>query len=404
MPLAHAKLGPSASDRWLYCTKSVELIDWLVAKGVIELGGSSIFADEGTAAHTIREDCLQIDLDAYDFIGRNVEVNGNYYECDEEMARFLQPGIDWIREHCDEPHTEVRVDLSAWLPEQFGTMDAGWYDELDKTLYLSDLKYGQGEDVDPEENNQQLLYALGLWDYLGRPEVEKVIICIDQPRLGGLKFWETDFNRLMVFADQVVSAYDEIQLGTGKFYPSKKGCRWCPARDAVPEHGYMGCTAYNDWMYEFFADAFDDLDDEEGPQVNMDPARRYEIVRHAKEITKWLAKLHEASLEAAMYGNPDPGSKAVIGQKGNRYFTDEEEAEMLLISALGTGAYQPRKMIGIPDAEKVLKPRRGKPGNPAVWEALEQLVDQPDGKPILVPVTDKREEIKPLADQFDDLP
>jgi hypothetical protein len=95
--------------------------------------------------------------------------------------------------------------------------------------------------------------------------------------------------------------------------------------------------------------------------------------------------------------------KAVIGQKGDRKFTDVEKATTLLVGALGDEAFKPRAIIGIPDAERALKPGRKKPGNPEVWEALLQLVGQSDGKPILVPADDQREAIRPYADMFDDL-
>ena len=77
--------------------------------------------------------------------------------------------------------------------------------------------------------------------------------------------------------------------------------------------------------------AFDDLDDPDDEPVMadpdaLDPARRYHIVRHAHLVRAWLADLHERSLDAALAGRPDPGSKAVAGQKGDRRYADEDEA------------------------------------------------------------------------------
>jgi hypothetical protein len=417
---AHAKLGPSAADRWTNCLASVSYIDLLADLGHIALGGSSVYADEGTAAHEVRELSLTLGLDPHHFVGQKIWVNGAPYEVTDEMAEFLQPGIDWIREHTQEPDVEIRVDLSPWLPGQFGTMDGGWITR--RTLYASDLKYGAGEPVDPEENLQQMAYGLGYWHYKGRPDVDNVVICIDQPRAGGLKFWDTTLERLLEFGEECKRIYAELQkISAGcanirtetefwnkfqhQFKYTKKGCRWCPARDPNPATGYLGCRAYNKHHEDLFIDAFDDLDAEPSFQdpMTIDREKRYYIVKHAKEATKWLAAMHQASLEAALLGDPDPGSKAVIGQRGDRYLTDAAKAEEILVGAIGEAAYKPKQLIGITEIEKQLKPGKKKQGHPEAWEDLQKLVDQPDGKPILVPADDVRPAITPIADQFDDL-
>lgn len=417
---AHAKLGPSGADRWMTCLASVAFIDLLVLLNKITVGGSSVYADEGTAAHEVRELCLNLGLDPDHFLGMKIWVNGAPYEVTEDMCRHLQPGIDWIRSHTMDPDVEIRVDLSPWLPGQFGTMDGGWV--LGDTLYASDLKYGAGEPVSADDNRQQKLYALGYWHYLGRPKVKKVVVCIDQPRAGGLKFWECSLEDLLAFGEEckrVWAALQEIAAQMDgittvaqfyarfkdKFSVTTKGCRWCSAKEPVAATEYLGCPARNDFMLEVFQNQFDDLDSEpEFPDPeSFDPAKRYFVVSHAKEATKWLAAMHQASLDAALMGRPDPGSKAVIGQKGDRYFTDKVKAQEILEKALGEGAYKPKQLIGITDAEAAMKPRRKHPGHPDAWEELLKLVDQPDGKPILVPADDERPAVTPLVDQFDDL-
>lgn len=418
---AHAKLGPSSADRWMTCLASVSFIDLLADIGHVELGGSSVYADEGTAAHEVRELCLRLGLDPHHFVGMKIGINGATYEVTHQMCEYLQPGIDWIRSHTLTPDVEIRVDLSPWLPWQYGTMDGGWVSG--DTLYESDLKYGAGGNVSAVDNRQQKLYALGYWHYLGRPPVKKVVICIDQPRRGGLKFWpeagQPDFliEDLLAFGEECKKVYAELMeiraASEGirdpaefysrfkdKFVVSEKGCRCCAAKKPGKNGAYLGCPAQNDFFTELFQGQFDDLDAE--PQLpdpaTFDPAKRYHVVKHASEARKWLAEMHEASLDAAMSGNPDPGSKAVIGQRGNRYFTDEVKAKEILESALGSEAYKPRQIIGITEIEAKLKP-----GNKQAWEELLALVDRPEGKPILVPAEDVRAPITPVADMFDDL-
>ena len=398
---AHAALGPSSADRYFTCTASVALIAQLRESGHIVEDSGSFYAREGTAAHQLREDCLNLGLDAYDFIGQSIRVDGDVFLIDEELAGHVQPGVDWLREMLDEIHVEVRVKLDSWMPGQFGTSDAGGV--YDTTLLISDYKHGMGVPVSAVGSRQLRLYGLGLWHYLKRPDVEKVLLHIDQPRAGGQKFWEITLDELLEFGKETSEVYLKIKTGDTEFVPSEKGCKWCPAKDAA-----SGCPAYNNWMHEVFAEAFSDdaelLDEAIFTDPSLiTPSRRWFIVQNAGLAKKWLAKLHEDSLDAAIDGKPDPGSKAVLGQKGNRVYGDAEKAEEILLGALNIGAYKPQEIIGITAAEKLMKPNSRKEGHPEEWDELLEILTQSDGKPILVPEDDPRDEVTPLADEFDDL-
>lgn len=392
---AHAKLGPSAADRWMQCTASIIEIERLTNEGRINPNVSSIYAAEGTVAHAIRELCLNFKLQPYDFVGRTMEADGFSFEVTEDMAEHILPGIDLVREHTDLPHVEVRVSLERWLPGQFGTCDTGWLSG--KTLYICDFKYGIGEPVHAKDNRQLRLYALGFWLYIGCPEIESVVMLIDQPRSGGMKEWEISAEELMIFGDEVKAVYAKIVAGELSFNPGSKACRWCPVKD-------IGCPARDDWMFGMIADDLDAFDDEK-PRfpVVITPERRFNIIKHEKDIAKWIKTLYSESLREALAGNPDPGSKAVDGDLGDRFFTDPAAAERILITALGRHAYKPRQIIGFGDIEKHLKPGQRKKGNPQAWAALNELVDRPAGSPKLVPIDHPRPAIAPTMDDFDDL-
>lgn len=410
---AHARLSPSSCDRWSTCTASVALIEQLQDRGVVPERDSSSWAAEGTVAHAVREMCLELGLDPHHFIGTVMTADGFTFTVDETMAEHLQKGIDWVRERTNRPDVEIRVDLSPWLPDQFGTCDTGWiktqwmYDVdadrqfAERHLMISDLKYGAGEPVDATNNRQLQLYALGYWHFKGRPVVDRVLMNIDQPRAGGMKFWEIALDELIAFGEEMKAVYEKIIAGDVEFQPSNKGCRWCEVKKAPG-----GCAPRDRWLMEMAADAHGDLPNELIPgyeRQNLTGERRWQIVQHAPDIRARLAELYEESLRAALDGNPDPGSKAVAGDLGDRRFTDEKKAESLLVHALGDAAYKPRNLIGFTDIDKLVKPGKRKQGHPETWEALQSLVDRPAGKPKLVPESHAKPALTPLADEFDDL-
>lgn len=409
--MKHARLSPSAADRFMVCTASVLLVERLLAAGeikendlegaeqitedeIIELNldayqdvvldpdrESTSFSAEGTVMHEVRFDALFFNEDPHSFVGEVRSADGFSFEITADMADRLVPGVDWIRESTDAPTLEARVPLDEWLPGNYGFCDAYWLD--DTTLYVSDLKFGVGEPVAAEGNRQLRLYAMGAWVALGKPTVDKVVLNIDQPRAGGMKFDHLTFDDLMTFGEEVRAVYNRIQTGNVEFAPNSKSCRFCPVKKAK-----RGCAAYNNWMTTMIGNGIMDVSVQPTfkDPMQIPRAQRYYIVHNAAAIRAWLAKLHDDSLAAAVDGDPDPGSKAIMGSAGRRYFTDEVEAERIIFDALGEQAYK-KKLIGLGELDRVMKPGRKKIGFPNHYEKLQELVAQPDGKPKLVPAS-----------------
>lgn len=427
---AHAKLfPPSGLDRAMVCTASVPLIDQLLRAGEIresdlegeheqidedgaiefgdgaydnvtlDNGESDIFSAEGTAMHEIRQTCLELNLHPMHFVGSTVRADGFAFVVDEDKADRLVEGIDWIRQFTKSPMVEVRVDLNTWLPGQFGTCDAAWL--YKRKLYVSDLKFGAGKPVSAEKNRQLRAYALGVWDMLGRPDIVGVVLNIDQPRAGGMKFWECSLDELLAFGEELRSAYARVQAGDVEFVPTKDGCQFCPVKKSK-----RGCAARNSLQMQMLGAGL--MDPSQIPSfrdpAQMSRALRYYIVQNASEIRSWLTKLYADSLAAAAAGDPDPGSKAIMGDQGHRYFADPVEAERLVTEAVGDAAWKPRQLIGITEIDRLMKPGRKKLGHPEQYEALQELVRRPPGKPKLVPADHPGQAYNAVSDDdFDDL-
>lgn len=415
----HARLSPSGADRFMVCTSSVALIEMLIERGEIRLSDvegefaehiseqdiieqnvdqyedvildptreSTSFSAEGTVLHDVRANCLVLGLDPENFVGQTFSADGFSFQIDDDMADRLVEGIDWIRESAETFAVERRVPLDDWLPGNYGFCDTYWIVPVKGKqgvfdLYISDYKNGVGEPVAAVGTRQLRLYALGAWVELGRPTIRKVILNIDQPRAGGMKFWEITFAELMEFAEEVKRVYARIQSGNTEFVPSTKGCRWCPVRKAK-----RGCNAFNTWMTTMIGNSVADLSADE-PKFKdpsqMPRAMRYYIVQNAAAIRAWLAKLHEESLNAAIEGDPDPGSKAVEGN-GRRFFKDPDKAQEIVSAALGDAAFKPRALIGFTEIDKLMRPGTKKQGHPQAYADLLKVVDTSEAKPKLVP-------------------
>ena len=88
----------------------------------------------------------------------------------------------------------------------------------------------------------------------------------------------------------------------------------------------------------------------------------------------------------------------LVEGRSNRIYTDEDAVAKTLIGADYTeeDIYKPRSLKGITDMQKLL-------GKKNFDSLLDGLVAKPQGKPALVPESDKRPEWHATVDEFDDL-
>lgn len=177
MPEVHAVLSASSSKRWLNCTPSARLEQNFPNE-------SSVYAEEGTAAHALGEYKLRkylherVRRPTSEFDNEEMEANTDIY------AEFIITTVEKIKETCPHPlvMVEERLDYSYLVPQGFGTGDcvviAGGI------LYVMDYKNGKGVFVSCDHNPQMMLYALGAYHAYGYLySITKVSMTIIQPRL-----------------------------------------------------------------------------------------------------------------------------------------------------------------------------------------------------------------------------
>jgi len=366
----HAKLSASSSARWLTCTASVSLTDHLP-------NPSSKFAQEGTAAHEVADMCLQNNCNADKYLGDIVED----FVVDEDMVYYVQQYLDYVRDLGGTMFPEQRVDFSNYIPEGFGTSDAIVIDEPNKHVHILDLKYGKGIEVSAEDNTQGMLYAVGVMNEYGFIyDIEKVTIHIVQPRIGNFSEWSISVKDLHIWATWASSRADEALSGEGVFRPSPKACQWCLANST--------CRERAKYFENIIKMEFDDLDGE--PKKDLKELTDDEvsnILAHKEDIVKWLKAVEGHVISKLENGEPMKGWKMVAGRSIRKWSPD---AETELETLLGDDAYS-KKLIGVTDAEKRL-------GKKAFADL--DLTIKPDGKPTLVPESDKRQAIENIKDMF----
>ena len=384
---AHHRHAPSGAEQWFNCPGSLNKSDGLYEP-------SSEYSSEGTAAHTIRERCLNEGTDVADYLGEWVPADDLFFEVTPDWSHWLQPGIDRIREAKGFTWSfEHRTEMDPWIPGGFGTLDAGGYSK--DLIIIDDLKFGQGILVEAERNKQLMIYALGFWNNYARylTDATDFLIRIDQPRVAGKgDEWRTTLDELLTFAGELEAAVKRTLAPDAPLVPGPQQCRFCKAGRNLK------CEVQDQFILELLGLGYDELD--EGGKLKMaqvdgmTPERRAKIVAHASMISSWVNTVRAASLGAALDGNPDPGLKAVATQ-GDRVWRSEQEAADFWKGKIPERDLYARKLKSPAQVELVAGTRN--------WAKAQDLIERAEGKPALVPETDKRPALIPLIDLLDDL-
>ena len=381
---AHSPLGPSAAGRWINCPGSVN-----ATRGIVD--DSSEYAAEGNFAHDIAEMAREQNKPAKDFIGHKDTVEGFEFECDAEMAAHVQYFIDYVNQfECDENLNEGRVTYDAWVEEGFGTLDAALLD--DGTTIVVDLKYGKGIQVFAEDNEQLKLYALGIYQSYGEMyAIDKFKLVIVQPRLDWIDEWEISLDELLVWADEVVEpAADEALTDTARF----KAGPWCTKNFCKIR---QSCKTRYDAMKEVLLDEIDEIRDPN----ELSNEELAEVLDILPLITGWATDVKARGEALVLAGEQIIGAdglpyKMVAGRTG-RSWRDADEAEKAMRNyKVKVGDMFISKFVSPAQAEKL--PAIGK-GHPM----LKKHVVVSQGKPTLVPGSDKRKAFKASVDEMEDL-
>lgn len=371
MPAKHSDLSASGSNRWLHCPPS--------AKECAKLPDvSSEYARQGTDAHTLCEYKVKKAL------GRKMKdptedltfYNEEMEECASEYAQFIMESLSAAKEHCKDPLVlvEQRLDFSRWVPGGFGTGDCVIV--ADDTLMVIDFKYGLGVLVDAEKNSQMMCYALGalsLFD--GIYDIKEVNMTIFQPRRENVSTASMTKEELLHWAETVLKPTAELAAQGKGEYKAGDHCRFCKLKATCRKR-----AEYNLELAKYDFAVPSTLEDEE---IEI-------VLSKADELVNWAGEVKEYALQQALSGKSWKEWKLVEGRSNRRYVS--EEAVAAKVEEAGYDPYE-KKLLGITAMTKQL-------GKKKFDELLKGLIEKPQGKPVLVPESDKRPALHTAVDDF----
>lgn len=374
----HALLSPSSASRWLACTPSARLEDRFPST-------DTPATIEGTRAHAWAEYQLCLALGLKDCPNREelYEDDIDMVTCAEGYAEFVGSLVSLARANTPDAEilTEVPLDLTAYVPEGFGTADAVIVG--DGCLYVVDYKYGKGVSVSADLNPQMMLYALGVLDIFEMAyDIQTVSLNIYQPRIGNISTYDISVEELKRWAEEELKpAAKKAFAGEGEVVTGPH-CRFCRASAICRQQAREAVGL------------FERLSSKSGDSLS--PEEVAEVLAAREKMASWLKSVEEYALRQAISGEVLPGYKLVAGRSIRR-FTDADAVASRLIDNGYDAAliYRPRELLTITEMERLLKKSN-------FTQLLGDLVDKPEGKPTLVPDSDPRPSISATASAIND--
>lgn len=379
---AHALLSPSAAHRWLNCTPSARLEEHEEDKG-------SAFAREGTLAHAYCATNLKtlLDLPTTSEDKEIEELRDQYFtvsmgEHVEEYVNYVWTKYQFLKKSTPDAKllVETRLDFGEWVPESFGTADAVII--ADNTIEVIDFKYGKGVMVDAEHNPQMMIYALGAWKLFDLEyDIRKVKMTIFQPRLSNISEWGIDIKQLLDWANNTLKPKaDEAWQGEGHQNVGD-WCRFCKVRTRCKSLATM---------------CLQNSENHRDTRLLTDGDIAEHVLPYLAAIKTWVSTMEEYTLNRALDGVKFNGWKLVEGRSVRRIANPEAVADALQEAGYSFDSFmKPQELRTITDLEKTI-------GKKKFNELCSKFIEKPQGKPTLVPDSDKRPPINSAEDDFKD--
>lgn len=373
MPDVHAVLSASSSHRWLECPPSAKLNAEIADK-------ASEYAQQGSSAHELAEYKIKR------FLGENVKdptesltyLDQEMADCTDSYAEYVSEQVAKAKERCKDPIVlvEQRLDFSKWVPHGFGTGDTVIV--ADDVLTIIDLKYGVGILVEAEKNPQMMCYALGaLQLFDGIYDINKVSMTIFQPRREHISTYEITKEELLKWADTILAPTAQLAASGDGEFKAGAHCQFCKMKATCRKR-----AEYNLELARYDFEMPATLEDEE---IEV-------ILSKVDELIAWGSDIKEYALQSALSGKQWNDWKLVEGRSNRRYTDETVVADT--VKAAGYDPYE-HKVLGITAMTKLL-------GKTKFEKLLGGYLEKPQGKPTLVPMSDKRPAINKAAEAADD--
>ncbi len=370
---AHSLNSPYSFSRRIGCPGSANMEKDIPSE-------SSIYADEGTAAHELGEMCLRKGDNPEDYRGEIIVVEKEgprrEFEVNGDMISAVETHVEHCRPLMGRHLIEHKFMLPFLGPEEKGTSDFTALHE--KILHVVDYKHGKGETVEAIGNIQGLCYGLGAAKEFQNDDWHTLRITIVQPRAyhddGPVRSWDVPrdelFDYMMQFAAAAKATEDpNAPLVVGKW------CRFCKAK--------VHCPAQLKNAQEVMEMDFSEPTSKPVPPAFLSDEKILDLIFSGKikAIEQWCQGLKDYAQKKAEAGDPIPGSK-LVATRANRVWKDKEQAEKVL------GGVYPQLFEKVfctaPQAEKIL-------GKKEFKDKVEFLVTKISTGVTLVPESDPRE-------------
>lgn len=313
----HSKIvGGSTAERVINCPGSVALAAQMPPQVESEA------MREGTRRHELVAEVLNEKIDS-----RSIDDEKVLEALDLFDNEFDPKGYALF-------DVEARVEF-PWDKTIFGTADV--IGRLSDTkAFVLDFKFGDGYQVEAEENQQLMFYAAaalesGHWSMKGRTDVELVII---QPPF--IRRSMIDIRRLHDFSADLKRA---VKLAQEPDAPLVEGdhCRFCPAKAICPQKTGAAERAV--------LVAIDKI----GPEQI---GRWMDVAQNVEDWASDVRKLTQKALEA---GVPVKGWK-LVNKRAQRSWVDEKAAQAALAALAPDVTFT--ELMSPAQAEKALKAKK----------------------------------------------
>lgn len=405
---AHAPFSPSGAEIWMSCSGAYK-----AQAGLPDTSGKS--AKAGTICHEVSEEILRrwhkifykttlttpwshwAEVATLLLTEQHVEQHGmrlsDAHHIVMTYVRYIIEKSENLAMLYDKSEITVLIETKVDVYGEFvyGTLDSTIITPAE--IEVIDLKSGSGKAVEAERNRQLLTYGVGILygDHVQIPDnggALKVTLTIVQPmRRDGepeVLSWSTG---VLTVADHMQAVERAVKKALDPVFSLSRTpgdhCTWCKAAATCPARHAKAI------------EAFDVIEGQVNEPIATAPADRVgeltpgqisEIMTKIPQIEAWLK-----AIKAHALAKPPPGWKVVAG-RSNRTWADEAKVASVLEEAnLSIDQFSVKKLIGITEAEKMLKIMDHD-------KLSKKLFIKPEGKPTLVPDTDPRPAVTPTVD------